>query len=985
MSFSRVARAIRASVVLAVAAALVPAIAGSAQADTAPPSGTPATVSADALPNWQVNGVVWEQAIAGNTVFAGGAFTAARPPGVNAGGAGEVAANKLFAYDITTGNRVASFSHSANGDVISVQVSPDNSVVYVGGDFTTIDGKSRNHIAAFNTSTGALLENFKPSLNGSVRAIALSGDGSTVYAGGMFTSVGGSARNRLAKFTASTGALDPLWTPAADDGRVQSLVVAPAGDKLVVGGRFSTMNGGVSARGTGAVTTAGAGTILPWLENQKIISGKDSQCGTTSLSTDGTNIYGTAFAFGCGNFEGVWAADPTTGALVFANDCHGDTYDAAPIDGVVYTVSHAHDCKWMGGYPEGIPSGLNVRRSIAFTTAPSGPTGFNGGFNSGPDSYGWDYRTVRHSDMLQWFPDMQTGNLTGQGQAAWTVSANSNYVVLGGEFPSVNGKKQQGLTRFAKTGVAGNPNAQGPVRATGAPDPTAAAQSAASIKVTWQSAFDKDNANLTYDIYRSGTTAPVGSVTAASSYWNYPNQTFTDQGLTGGTYTYTVKARDPLGNTITLPATNSVTVAGNGNQPPVASFTGTQTDPNTLTVNFDGTGSSDPNGTVARYDWDYGDGQSDANAGATPSHAYGAAGTYNATLTVTDNQGAKSSLTKSVTVTAPNRAPTADFSFDHTNNVATFNGSGSSDPDAGDTLAYDWDFGDPNAAAHGSGATPSHTYQAAGTYDVTLTVTDNHGAASTPVTKQVTVDDPPPPGGPTQIAADDFGRTSTNSWGSADQGGAWTVSPTSSFKVSGGVGTMTMPSAGAQRTASLNSVSTTSSDTQLTVSPDQLATGGGTSATILARQVGSASYRTTLNFRADGTVTLNLTKVDGGTTTTLQAAKAISGLKYAAGDTLNLRVQAVGTSPTTLQARVWKVGQTEPTGWQVSATDSGASLQSAGSVGLISYLSGTATAAPVTLAYDNLRVYATARQPAPPSGPDPAGMISAWLWVGSCR
>jgi PKD repeat protein len=961
MPSSRLASAIRTSVVLVVAAALTPAIAGTAHADTAPPAGTPATVSADALPNWQVNGVVWRQAISGTTVFAGGSFTRARPPGVNAGGAGEVAANNLFAYNITTGNRVTSFNHSANGQVISVEASPDRSTIYVGGDFTSIDGKTRQHIAAFDASTGALLENFKPNLNGSVRAISISGDGNTVYAGGMFTSAGGNARNKLAKFAAGTGALDPLWTPSADDGRVQALVVSPAGDKVVVGGRFSTMNGGVSARGTGAVSTAGTGVILPWLANQKIIAGRDSQCGTTSLSTDGTNVYGSQFSFGCGNFEGVWAADPTTGALVFANDCHGDTYDTFPIDGVVYSVSHAHDCQWMGGYKEGIPSGSNMRRTLAFTTAPSGPTSFNGGFNTGPDSYGWDYRTVRHSELLHWFPDLQSGNITGQGQAAWTVTANSDYVVLGGEFPAVNGKKQQGLTRFGKQGVSGNPNARGPVRSASAPNPTAAAQGSASIKVTWQSAYDQDNENLAYDIYRSGTAQPVGTINADSNYYTLPNQSFTDQGVPGGTYTYTVKARDPSGNTISFPATNSVTVAGNGNQSPTASFTSSQPDPNALTVDFDGSGSSDPApGSVVRYDWNYGDGTIEADAGATPSHTYGAAGPYNVTLTVTDNQGAKNSQTKSVSVSGVNQKPTANFSYTASGLKASFNGASSSDPDNGDTLSYAWDFGDPNDATVGTGVSPTHTYDTAGDYNVTLTVTDNHGSDSDPVTKPVTVTDPGP-GGAVLLAQDDFGRTATNGWGNADTGQAWTVASAgtngSSFNVGSGTGNVTLPTVGATRAVTLGSLSTSDSDVQLTVSPKQAATGDGTFATVVPRVVGNNSYRSQLIFLPNGTVTLNILRLVGGTTTTLVKSKTIAGVTWAPGDTLNVRVQAVGTTPTTVQARVWKDGQTEPSDWPVTITDSTSGLQSAGTVALYSYLGSKATASPVALAYDNLRVY----------------------------
>ena len=72
----------------------------SASADT-PPATPIDTVSADALPTWQINGVVWSQAVVGNTVYVTGSFTKARPPGVAVGGAGEVAALNIFAYDIT--------------------------------------------------------------------------------------------------------------------------------------------------------------------------------------------------------------------------------------------------------------------------------------------------------------------------------------------------------------------------------------------------------------------------------------------------------------------------------------------------------------------------------------------------------------------------------------------------------------------------------------------------------------------------------------------------------------------------------------------------------------------------------------------------------------------------------------------------------------------------------------------------------------------
>jgi len=84
------------------------------------------------------------------------------------------------------------------------------------------------------------------------------------------------------------------------------------------------------------------------------------------------------------------------------------------------------------------------------------------------------------------------------------------------------------------------------------------------------------------------------------------------------------------------------------NQPPVASFTYSCTD---LACSFNGSGSYDPDGTIASYAWTFGDNSS--GSGVTASKIYASAGTYNVTLTVTDNEGATGSASKSVTVSEP--------------------------------------------------------------------------------------------------------------------------------------------------------------------------------------------------------------------------------------------------------------------------------------------------------------------------------------------
>jgi PKD repeat protein len=167
------------------------------------------------------------------------------------------------------------------------------------------------------------------------------------------------------------------------------------------------------------------------------------------------------------------------------------------------------------------------------------------------------------------------------------------------------------------------------------------------------------------------------------------------------------------------------------NQSPTASFT-FRTDG--LSASFDGTDSQDPDGRIASYAWDFGDGGSDT--GATSSHLYTTPGTYHVTLTVTDDQGATNAITHDVTVTglSTNQSPTASFTFRTDLLTASFDGTGSRDPD-GRIASYAWDFGDNKS---GTGATPSHPYRTPGTYHVTLTVTDDQGATAS-AAKTITV------------------------------------------------------------------------------------------------------------------------------------------------------------------------------------------------------------------------------------------------------
>jgi glucose/arabinose dehydrogenase len=186
------------------------------------------------------------------------------------------------------------------------------------------------------------------------------------------------------------------------------------------------------------------------------------------------------------------------------------------------------------------------------------------------------------------------------------------------------------------------------------------------------------------------------------------------------------------------------------NHAPTAVLTADVTSgPAPLTVTFDGTASSDPDsGDTLTYIWDFGDATaSTETTAATVTHVYSAPGTFTATLTVRDSHGATSApATVQIQVATANRTPTAAIAANVTSGPApltvTFDAGASSDPDSGDTLTYIWDFGDGTTPGETTTATVTHVYSTAGTFTATLTVRDNHGATSAPVTVRIQVETP---------------------------------------------------------------------------------------------------------------------------------------------------------------------------------------------------------------------------------------------------
>ncbi len=519
-----------------------------AAVDDVPPikQRTSKSATADALPTAQINGVVYTQVVVGSTVYAGGEFTTATDLDGR-----QYARSNLMAYSLTTG-KLATFAPLVNGTVKALAVSKDATTLFVAGNFTAV-GKAltsapaaRGYFAAFDLKTKAL-KSMAPMANKTVNALAVTT--TTVYLGGAFTKVNGVNRSRLAAVSASTGKLTG-WAPVAagvvaagqpeTSPTVQALTATPDQKKIIAGGHFYYVNG-ITARGMAALD-AKTGARKRWKVNSVVRNWGDRSA-TLSLTADKDTVYGSGYAYKGGNFEGAFAVSPADGTIKWLQDCHGDTYAVAPIGDVVYSVSHAHFCSNIGAFPETTPR--TFHRAMAVTKQAAGTVASN----TQPGAHYGQFVGHPAPSVYNWFPDLNEGTYTGLAQGPWSVVGNSTYVALGGEFTEVNGAPQQGLVRFTVHSNA--PRTQGPMdrRPTSAPWVTATGDGTTAT-VTWPANWDRDDRTLSYDLLRDSVV--INTQKARSPFWDRPTLTFADANLVSGTrYRYQVRVSDPDGNTWT--------------------------------------------------------------------------------------------------------------------------------------------------------------------------------------------------------------------------------------------------------------------------------------------------------------------------------------------------------------------------------------------------------------------------------------------------
>lgn len=480
---------------------------------TAPPSSATqgGVVSGTVSSTMQTNGTVWHLAYANGAIYALGDFTTVRPSGA-AAGTSQTGRQYMAAFNSSTG-ALLPFSHTFSSRPTTVAASPDGSRLYVGGSFTTVDGVAVGRIVAFDTATGNIVSSFAPKPAGGVTAIGATN--STVYFSGNFTQVGSTSRQRLAAAAASNGALT-AWAPTLDVSAF-TMAVTSDGARVFLGGGFNTLNGspqravGEVNGGSGATSSFAAASAMPAKTSSCISTVRDSVI-------SGDSVYFAAEGTGGGCFDGTFAASVSSGSLRWQNTCLGATQSVEVVGSYLYKGSHAHDCQRLNSYhdPDAFPQVATGqgRHLLAENTS----NGFLG----------------------PWYPQTNGGS-NGAGLGPRDMATDGSNLWVAGEFTSVNNKPQQGLARFATT----------PDTAPARPvAPSASAAGGSSVNVSATVPLDIDDTDLILRLYRDGGSTPVATSTVQHSlFWRQPVVVFRDAGLVNGSsHTYRVDAKESNAN-----------------------------------------------------------------------------------------------------------------------------------------------------------------------------------------------------------------------------------------------------------------------------------------------------------------------------------------------------------------------------------------------------------------------------------------------------
>ena len=454
----------------------------------------------------------------GNVVYVGGKFRQVQH-GI---GSPPVTQSYLAAFDRDTGEWISTFHPVIDGPVWKLKASPDGSKLFVGGEFTNVNGVANTAgLAALDPATGAPVSDWVASTqwpNGSndVRAMDIQGD--WLYLGGSFTRISGGATDfvgpinvgRLARVRLSDGRPDWTWTPTVNSA-VWDLDASNQGDRVYAVGTFDQLNGATLSPTKLVVVDTTTGAAVPGLKPyvQNVVNSDEN----TSVLEVGDKVYVGGAQHFLHQYE---RSDFTLDRSHIARSPGGDFQAIAynPTDQKLYASCHCDEYQFED-------------------TTTYDPSNYS---RVDPISLIGSYDTTNNLEVVPEFHPTHIRLNNSDGEGPWALFFDSNSCMwAGGDITTVAGVTSPtyygGFTKFCG-------------RDTQAPStPTNVQTSVAGndVTLTWTQSTDNATTPIQYEILKDDPT--FGTIVVGTTY----DRTFTDPGVTGAGR-YFVRALDATGN-----------------------------------------------------------------------------------------------------------------------------------------------------------------------------------------------------------------------------------------------------------------------------------------------------------------------------------------------------------------------------------------------------------------------------------------------------
>ncbi len=409
--------------------------------------------------SWQTNGRVEQIVVSGHTAYLAGVFTSMRPAG-DPLGTGEVTRNHVAAIDVSTG-QLLPWDPNANNTVQTVAV--NGSTVYLGGLFSTVGGHNSKRLAAVDATSGAVISSWKATANAQVNSIAV-GNG-VLYAGGAFTQAGSVNHAYLAAYSLTTGAV-AAWNPTADQ-QVKAIVMSADGSRVIAGGNFGHING-LSQNHLAALDPT-TGAPVGWISHPA--------SSVVALADDAGGVYAAITGAG-GAFAGF---NQTTGQQLWTGAVDGNVQGIGVLDGIVYAGGHFNN--YCGQVPQAAHCRVPTLRDHLLAVD-------------------------EHTGAIQAWHPSANGDL-----GVFALTGGDGQLVLGGDFTKLGGASQQGFGAMPEISdptvtdsAGGQPTTTSPVTVTAAGSIDLGAGFAG---YRWESSAD---AGVTWSANHNAATASIKAV-----------------------------------------------------------------------------------------------------------------------------------------------------------------------------------------------------------------------------------------------------------------------------------------------------------------------------------------------------------------------------------------------------------------------------------------------------------------------------------------